>query len=433
LLDRGWDVTVLEARNRVGGRVDTWWDPFGSGSHVEGGAEFVDRDHQVLLNLLTRFGIGTEERVRDLRSEVFIGGVRSDYHLRAELPSGDLYHGLQLIARETAKLAARVDPESPELTPGAERLDAMSLAQWADALDVSPAVRQLWELDFIVSDYGSSSANISLLFYAQQECFGSSNPTVVEALRIAGGNSMLPMAMASYLGPSRVLLDKPVTSVSLGASYATVATADGGSLTAAHVVMACPPPTLARVAFSGTPLPAALASAIARTVLDPITKVAVPYLGHPWRDAGWTGESVSDLPYTYSWDATDSRPEVADGVLLSFTGGPAGIALTALDDAARVRAVVQGFTAGYPETAGRIDRRYPAATIAWAREPYTGGGYVNYRPGQMLADKPAFRTAYGPLRFAGEHTEASGQYMESAVASGHRVAHALGRAPIPSG
>ncbi len=425
LLDKGWDVTVLEARDRVGGRVHTLWDPFGPGSHLEGGAEFVDRDHHVLLGLLARFGIGTEERARDLRSEIYVGGRRSDYHLRAELPGGDLFRGLQRIADATTRLAATVDPEAPELSPHAERLDAMSLATWADSLGVSPAVRQLWELDFILSDYGSAAKNISLLFYAQQESFGSSNPAVVEALRIKGGNSLLPMAMAAHLGTSRVLLGRAATSVSLAATSATVRTGSGESFTAAHVVMACPPPTLRRVAFLGTPLPATLRSAIARTVLDPITKVAIPYRGHPWRAAGWTGESVSDLPYTYSWDATDSRLDLADGALLAFTAGPGGIALTRMDDATRIRTVRAGLLAAYPETSGHVDARFEAATVAWAREPYTGGGYVNYRPGQMLTDKPAFRGSYGPLRFAGEHTEASGQYMESAAASGHRVAHEL--------
>ncbi len=81
------------------------------------------------------------------------------------------------------------------------------------------------------------------------------------------------------------------------------------------------------------------------------------------------------------------------------------------------------------EAPSHLDRRFAAATVAWASEAYTGGGYANYRPGQMLTAKPAFRTSYGPLRFAGEHTEAMGQYMESGLRSGRRVARAIGAAP----
>jgi monoamine oxidase len=428
LQDKGWDVTVLEARERVGGRVHTLWSPFGPGSHVEGGAEFVDRDHYVLLRLLRRFGIGTEERQRSLRSEIFIAGRRSDYTRRAELRSGDLFHGLTRIADATARLADGVDPQSPEMSAHAARLDAMSLGAWADSLGLSPAVRQLWELDFIVSDYGSSSANISLLFYLQQENFGSSDGDVVEALRVRGGNSRLPMAMAAHLGASRVRLSRPVASVSTHLGTATVRTTTGESFTGAHVVVACPPPTMRAIRFDAS-LPSSLREAIDATVLDPITKVVVPYVGHPWRHAGWTGESVSDLTYTYSWDATDSRTDIENGALIAFTAGPGGVALTGMDAGRRIRTVEAGLRAAYPETAGHVDPRHHAATVAWALEPYTQGGYVNYRPGQMMTAKPAFRRAYGPLRFAGEHTEASGQYMESAVASGHRVAHAIGDAP----
>lgn len=293
---------------------------------------------------------------------------------------------------------------------------------------MAPLTRRVWELDFVVSDYGSSSSNLSLLFYAQQECFGSSNPDVVEALRIKGGNSLLPLSMAVHLGPSRVRTGQPVTSVSLDGDVATVRTSTGEQLTAAQVVLACPPPTMRDMRIDG-PLPGELRQAIDSTVLDPITKVAIPYVGHPWRAAGWTGESVSDLAYTYSWDATDSRPGRRDGVLMAFTAGPYGVELTALPAGERIRRVADGFGRAFPETVGAIDTEHPAATVAWAREKYTQGGYVNYRPGQMLTGKPAFRRAYGPLRFVGEHTEASGQYMESAAASGRRVAHSIGPAP----
>ena len=64
--------------------------------------------------------------------------------------------------------------------------------------------------------------------------------------------------------------------------------------------------------------------------------------------------------------------------------------------------------------------------MAWANEPYTGGGYAAYRPGQMAPFFPAFRAGTGRIRFAGEHTCELAGYMESAVRSGHRVAAEIG-------
>jgi monoamine oxidase len=67
-----------------------------------------------------------------------------------------------------------------------------------------------------------------------------------------------------------------------------------------------------------------------------------------------------------------------------------------------------------------------AATVAWPNEPYTGGGYAAYRPGQMVPFWVALRGGASQIHFAGEHLESLAGYMESAVRSGHRVARAIG-------
>jgi monoamine oxidase len=421
----GWDVVVLEARDRVGGRVHTLWRPFGAGTHVEAGGEFIDRDHSAVLGMLARFGLRTETRDRSQRLEVFWGGRRTDYDKRVDDPSGDLHHDIALVARATTRLANGINAQRPELSRHARALDSTSLADWADGLGMSPLGRAVWEAGWIASDYATTSKDMSLLFYAQQECFGSSNDNAVEALRVAGGNALLPEAMAAHLTPSRVRLGEPVVSVRVRPGHAVVRTTSG-TYEGAHVVVASPPPTLRAIHFDPA-LPLAIASAVRGPLLDPVTKVVVPYRGHPWRRAGWTGESLSDLSYTYSWDATDSRPGEPNGALVAFTGGAGGAELTALPPSQRVRVVEEQLGLAYPQAAGSVDGRYAPLTVAWADEPYTGGGYANYRPGQMLTAKPAFRRAYGPLRFAGEHTQPMGQYMESAVQSGRQVARAIGR------
>ena len=86
--------------------------------------------------------------------------------------------------------------------------------------------------------------------------------------------------MAAHLGESRVRTGQPVTSVSLVGDVATVRRSSGERFTAVHVVMARPPPTMRDLRIDG-PLPAELRQAIDSTVLDPITKVAIPYVGHP--------------------------------------------------------------------------------------------------------------------------------------------------------
>jgi monoamine oxidase len=81
------------------------------------------------------------------------------------------------------------------------------------------------------------------------------------------------------------------------------------------------------------------------------------------------------------------------------------------------------YTEAEPLDSGNI------ATMAWANERYTGGGYAVFKPGQMAPYWPVLRAGVGRIRFAGEHTEALAGYMESAIRSGHRVAKSLGPSP----
>src|SRR5664279_2596565 len=67
LRDSGWDVVVLEARDRVGGRVHTFrgsdvGGPLGAGLHAEAGGESIDDNHDQVQAMLRRYSIGTERR-----------------------------------------------------------------------------------------------------------------------------------------------------------------------------------------------------------------------------------------------------------------------------------------------------------------------------------------------------------------------------------
>jgi monoamine oxidase len=83
LVDARWDVVVLEARDRVGGRVHTLYAPFSSGQHAEAGGESIDDDHGQIQALLKRFGLSTERRPiqKPYDSMVFYRGQRTSLPL----------------------------------------------------------------------------------------------------------------------------------------------------------------------------------------------------------------------------------------------------------------------------------------------------------------------------------------------------------------
>jgi monoamine oxidase len=149
-----------------------------------------------------------------------------------------------------------------------------------------------------------------------------------------------------------------------------------------------------------------------------------------WEAEGVSGFTVADLPFAVAWAPTDSYESV-EGLLAQFVTGSAARAAARLRDERRIAALQRQLNRVYPEGKPYLTSR--AATVAWANERYTGGGYAVYRPGQLVPFWPVVRDGLNRIKFAGEHADMLAGFMESAVRSGHRVARLLGSPPASLG
>lgn len=431
LVEAGWDVVVLEARDRVGGRVHTLDSPFSDGINVEAGGESIDDDHADLLALVERFGLSTERRPEDKeeRGVVFAGGTRRS--TAAFVAEQDGVAATDYLRFEEAldALGEGIDPEHPERADRAAELDGTTVAAFLADQRLDPAAELLVRAE-LRGAYNSEPEDVSLLFVAQQSAVAAdSEDAGVETMRIAGGNSSLLRAMAAELG-ERVRLSAPVTDVRWGTDGVRVTVEGGEVVDAARLVVATPFVPLRSVRFTPA-LPTDLADAVATVSLGPAAKVATEFTRRFWTgpDGEGTGFTVTDLPFGVAWESTDSSvddPE-APGVLAQFITGAAAVDAAARAEADRLAHFGAQLDQVWPE--GRDLRSGNAATVAWATEPFSGGGYAVWRPGQLTRFWSPIRAGVGPIRFAGEHTEALAGYMESAVRSGHRVAAELGAPP----
>lgn len=421
LRDAGWDVVVLEARDRVGGRVHTLYDEFSAGLHAEAGGESIDDNHDRLLAMIARFGLATEARPPDklLQAVVFRRRRRGSLIELLGRRDGAVLLDYLRFDEAVAEVAAGVDPEHPERAARAATLDQTSLDTFIRRQRLVP------EADFLVrlesrAGYNAEPADVSMLFVAQQAAaVADIGDAAAETMRIAGGNARLVEAMAADLG-DRVRLGAAVTRVEHDAGGVRVV-AGAHVVDADHLVLAVPMPPLRRIAFAPA-LPAATAAAIAGLELGSAAKVITEYDARFWEASGGVGFTLADLPFHVAWAATDSYASTG-GLLTQFiTGRPARTAAR-MSDARRIARFQRQLDRVYPE--GVVHRTPRAATMAWANEPYTGGGYAVFGPGQMMRFWPALRAGVGRIHFAGEHTESLAGYMESAVRSGHRVAAAL--------
>jgi monoamine oxidase len=421
----GWDVVVVEARERVGGRVHTLRAPFSDPLHAEAGGESIDDNHDQLLALIARFGLSTERRPSDKLADAvaWYRGRRTKVADFVQARGAAVEADYSRFGDAVDKLGAGIDPEHPERAARAADLDGRNYSAFIADQHLVP------EADFLVrvgerALYNAQPAEVSLLFVAQQAAALANVPTnAEETMRITGGNDQLPAAMADELG-DQLRLRSPVTRVEHGRDGVRV-NAGGRPIDAAWLVLALPTSPLRRVAFDPA-LPSSVAAVIRGLDLGAAAKVITEYQTRFWEGQQLSGFMVTDLPFGVGWAPTDSYPSTP-GLLTQFITARAARAAAKRGDADRIRWAQRQLGTVWPDA--HAQQTAQAATVAWANEAYTGGGYAVFRPGQLAPSWPVLRNGYRRIRFAGEHTESLAGYMESAVRSGHRIAAELGPPP----
>jgi monoamine oxidase len=257
----GWEVIVLEARDRVGGRVHTLYSSFAHGLHVEAGGESIDDNHDQIQALARHYRLAMAHRPANRleNAAVYRGGTRSVLHALAAADPGAL-NGYVAFGDALIRTAGDLDPAHPELAAHAELWDGQSLQDFAATQTLDAGAELLVQSDYR-GNYNAQLDQVSLLFVLQQSVVDEALPeSGVETMRIAAGNSALPDAMARDLGTA-VRLDSQVTKIEQHSWGVRVHAGGAATEDAAHLVLAVPPPTLRVVSFD-PPLPSEVASMI---------------------------------------------------------------------------------------------------------------------------------------------------------------------------
>lgn len=409
---RGWDVVVLEARRRIGGRCHTLRD-FEAGQIAEGGGEYIDSTHHQMRRFAKRFGLRLDDVRGSERGYEDVAYVRGRLQPFERFAGGETWTEIERFYASAWRLGRDLDPTDPAAAGAA--YDRRSVADFIDQLGIAGRAREILDRQ-LRDDYAIEPEKLSLLFLLIENKVTWNTPEAgVEAFRIHGGNDRLAAGFASRL-ERRPHLGARVSAVRVGKSGVRV-TAGGEDVHGDQLILAAALPGLRGVDFRPA-LPEALAGAIEELQYGPITKTPLQYDRRFWHRRGYSGETFTDLPFSTSWEATD-RQHGRPGILMTYASGDAGLLAAGAPKPERLDA-----------TADQLDEAYPGSrpllatgtSIAWSNSPLNGGAYSAWAPGQVSDFWTAVRKSYGRVHLAGEHTAKLCGYMEGALESGLKAA-----------
>jgi monoamine oxidase len=411
----GYDVTIAEARNRVGGRVLTFHD-FQKPYAIEGGGELIGENHPRWWAYAKKFGLEFEELIDDdkLDSPICFGDELVDFK-----KSDQLYRAMDKSFRLLTRAAKTVNADQPWLSQDANSLDESNLAEWITELDQSDEVKKLISIQ-LSSDNAVANERASYLAMLAVVAGGGGRDfwELSETHRCRGGNQQLAIKLAEAIGSDRIRLSSPVKALRMGDSSVDVLFANDRLETYDDVVLASPPSTWSKIEFTPK-LPVGLG-----TQMGTATKYLASTKRRVWLEKKFSSEAMSDGLISQTWEGSNRGNGHDDSaVMIAFSGGPQADACMAISPAERDQRYLLEFDRFYPGFSQSLVR---SRMMDWPKERWTMAGYSFPKPGEITTHGERLRNGIGHLHFAGEYVcYAFIGYMEGALKSGVDLASRL--------
>ena len=412
----GANVTVLEARNRVGGRVLSFRDLVPGGT-MEGGAELIGSNHPIWNAYKTQLQLS----FLDLAEEEGDAPIMLNGRRLSAADAEQLWDEMSAALNGlNADAAAIPDPFAAWTAPSARSWDARSLADWIAAQPVSDLCKAGIDAQ-MVGDNGVATAwqsylgNLAMVRGGGGEKFW----TETEVYRCAGGSQQLAQRLAAAVGAPHVHLRQAVSAIA-ATDRGVVVTAGSNRHECDYAVLAIPPLTWNRIAFAprlhltGTPQ------------MGSNVKFLMKTADRFWRHGKLAPDMMTDGPVHLTWHATQNQ-KVAGAGVVAFSGGAAADTCRGWPAAERTERYLAALAPLFPGLRASFER---ARFMDWPSDPWVKGSYSFPAPGEVTTLGPQLQQPLGGRVFlAGEHTcYAFVGYMEGALQSGARAAKRIAQA-----
>jgi monoamine oxidase len=424
LVAAGRSVLVLEARDRVGGRVVN--QDIGAGKIVEMGGQWAGPTQDRVLALASELGIGTFPTYDTGRKVLAFNGKRGTYSGAIPRISPVVIADIGRAQARLESMARKVPVDAAWTAAGAERMDGQTFESWIRRNAATSGARKLLTLA-IEAVFAAEPAELSLLHVLFYSRSGGSFQRLIDTTggaqqdRFAGGSALIADRLAERLGPGVITLDAPVSKITVAGGKATAST-PRGQFECRNVIITAPPLLAGRIEYEPA-LPGIRWQLTQRVPMGSVIKCQVIYDEPFWRADGLSGQATGDGEGSrVVFD--NSPPDGSPGVLLAFLEGDEARRLGRQPEKDRREAVIGSLVRYFGSRAAT-----PAGYLEldWQKERWTGGCYGTlFGPSVWTRYGPALSAPVGPIHWAGTETSPVWcGYMDGAVRSGERAAAAV--------
>ncbi|GAA1447081.1 flavin monoamine oxidase family protein [Leifsonia poae] len=419
----GLTVAVLEARDRVGGRL--WTDDV-DGATLEIGGQWVSPDQDALIDTLADLGLETYERYREGRN-IYISpsGERRTFEGEIFPVPPKTEHEIVSLIDKLDALVAEIDPDRPWEHPLAEELDEISFRRWLETQTDDEEARLNIGMfiagAMLTKPAHAFSALQALLMAASAGSFSNLvDADFILDKRVKGGLQQVPLLLADRLGDD-VHLNAPVRTLRWDEAGVT-AIADGVEVKARFAILALPPVLISRISYE-PPLPRRQQQLHQHLSMGFVIKVHAVYETPFWREDGYSGTAFS--PYELVHEAYDNCYDGDPrGTLVGFVSDEAADAVFRLSAEERKARILESLSHYYGEKALSPVVYYESD---WGSEEWTRGAYAaSFDMGGLARYGADLRTPVGPIHFSCSDMAGKGyQHVDGAIRVGRETAAAI--------
>lgn len=423
LRDAGHEVTILEARNRPGGRVSTLRDPFQEGLYAEEGAAAFSSTYTQALKYIEEFGLEkipwampNEPVLYYMDGKLLKVGSEEKVEWPYELTAEEKELGPMGLVKKYF-----IDTLPPEITdpekwdePPLIQMDHASLADYMREQGASEGAIKLVRNTMWFAALPGETSGLSMAV-SDFGLFMGGSPFIIK-----GGNDLLPKELAKSLGET-IRYGVEVTGILDQGDKVLVKTNSDEAISVDKVIVAVPLKVLNKISFEPV-LTSEKREAINNMPVLNITRTFLEVDKPFWKKDGLSGMAYTDILLGQVNAYHNMKNENGPAILESFVAGEDAGNLGELKEKEVIGEIKKQMSKLYPQINDHFSEGY---VKAWSADPYALGGPSWPAPGDVSNYLKDLQTAHGNVHFAGEHTSILRSTMEGALRSGVRAANEI--------